>query len=277
MGRPYPPIGDYALIGDCHSAALIARDGSVDWFCPGRFDAPAVFCRLLDANKGGYLRTAPSGAFSVERRYRGPTNVLETTFSAQGGRVRATDLMPIHQRTSNRQGYDVGASHRLLRRLEGLQGEVELMLECKPTFDYARAQTRLEPRPDGGAVAQAEGRYLTLACPGLHLEPDDSGGLSGRLCLRAGEQRWVVLTHAEDPDRAEEALRPVRCEEQLARTLRYWEEWADQCTYHGPYRDLVLRSALVLKLLTYEPTGAVIAAGASGIGTTATPGCATRR
>ena len=96
---PYPPISDYALVGDCHTAALIARDGSVDWFCPGRFDAPAVFCRLLDAEKGGYLRTAPTGSFSVERRYVGPTNVLESTFSAESGRVRVTDLMPVHQRT----------------------------------------------------------------------------------------------------------------------------------------------------------------------------------
>jgi alpha,alpha-trehalase len=256
----YAPISDYALIGDCHSAALIARDGSVEWFCPGRFDAPAVFCRLLDVNKGGYFRTAPTGAFSVERRYRGPTNVLETTFSVQGGRVRATDLMPIHQRASSRQGYDVGATHRLLRLLEGLEGDVELGLEFKPTFDYARARTEIEPRDGGGAIGRAGSRYLTLACAGVQLEADGRGGLSGRLRLRAGEQRWVVLTHAEDPDRAEEALLPVRCEEQFARTIRYWEGWAEHCTYRGPYRDQVLRSALVLKLLTYEPTGAVVAA-----------------
>ena len=257
---PYRPIGDYALIGDCHSAALIARDGSVDWFCPGRFDAPAVFCRLLDANVGGYFRSAPTGRFSIERRYRGPTNVLETTFSANGGRVRATDLMPIHQRTSDRQGYDVGTSHRLIRRLECLEGEVELELEFKPTFDYARAQTELEPRSRGGAVTHGGARYLTLACAEVNLVADGRGGLAGRLRLRAGEQQWVVLTHADDPDRAEEALASIRCEEQLARTLRYWERWAEQCSYHGPYRDQVLRSALVLKLLTYEPTGAVVAA-----------------
>ncbi|MCA1647398.1 MAG: DUF5911 domain-containing protein [Chloroflexi bacterium] len=160
----YPPIADYGLIGDCHTAALIARDGSVDWFCPGRFDAPAVFCRLLDADKGGYLRTAPTGSFSVERHYRRQTNVLETIFSTDGGRLRATDLMPIHQRTSHRQGYDVGTSHRLLRLSEGLDGEVELELQFKPTFDYARVQTELEPRPGAGAVARAGARYLTLAC-----------------------------------------------------------------------------------------------------------------
>lgn len=256
----YAPISDYALVGDCHSAALIARDGSVDWFCPGRFDAPAVFCRLLDADNGGYLRTAPTGSFSVERRYRGLTNVLETTFSVEGGRVRATDLMPIHQRSSDRQGYDVGTSHRLLRRLECLEGEVELAVDFKPTFDYARAHTEVEPRKEGGAIAHAGGSYLTLACSGTNLESDGHGGLSGRLRLGAGKQCWVVLTHAQGPDRGEEALVPVRCEEQLARTLEYWENWAERCTYRGPYRDYVLRSALVLKLLTYEPTGAVVAA-----------------
>ena len=256
----YPPISDYALIGDCHSAALIARDGSVDWFCPGRFDAPAVFCRLLDATKGGYFRTAPSGSFSVERRYRGPTNVLETTFSAQGGRMRAIDLMPVHERTAHRQGYDVGASHRLLRHLECLEGEVELTLEFKPTFDYGRAHTHCEPRAGRGAIAHAGARHLTFACDGVHMQPDGHAGLSGRLRLRAGEQRWIAVTHADDPDRAEEALLPVRCEEQLARTLQYWDSWAGRCTYRGPYREQVLRSALVLKLLTYEPTGTVVAA-----------------
>src|SRR5207249_6803868 len=87
MRRPYPSTADYALIGDCHTAALIARDGSVDWFCPGRFDAPAVFCRLLDAERGGYLQTAPTANYSVQRSYHGATNVLESTFSVDGGRM----------------------------------------------------------------------------------------------------------------------------------------------------------------------------------------------
>ncbi len=260
MAHRYPPIGDYALIGDCHSAALIARDGSVDWFCPGRFDAPAVFCRLLDVARGGYFRTAPVGSFSVERRYDGPTNVLETTYSAQGGLVRATDLMPIHERTDDRQGYDVGTSHQLLRRLECLEGEVELALEFKPTFDYARADTRVAPRPGGGAVAHAGGQSLSLACPGITVKGDAGDRYFGRLRLRAGERCWIELGYATDGDENTEALRPERCEEQLAHTLHYWQTWAAKCTYRGPYRDLVLRSALVLKLLTYEPTGAVVAA-----------------
>jgi alpha,alpha-trehalase len=259
MHRPYPPIADYAVIGDCHTAALIARDGSVDWLCPRRFDAPAVFCRLLDSERGGYMQTAPTRSFSVERRYDGPTNVLETTFVTDAGRLRMTDLMPVHQRKSDRRGYDVGATHRLLRRLECLDGDIEPQLEFKPTFDFARADTRLEPRPRG-AIAHTNDQYLTLACSELADPACRDGALHAKLHLRAGEHTWIVLTQADDPDRAEEALSPANCDDQLSRTLQYWQEWANKCTYQGPYRDLVLRSALVLKLLTYEPTGAVVAA-----------------
>ncbi len=259
MRRPYPPIADYALIGDCHTAALIARDGSIDWFCPGRFDAPAVFCRLLDDKRGGYLQTAPTVNYSVERSYQGATNVLQSTFSAEGGRMRVTDLMPIHKRTSDRLGYDVGASHRVLRRIACVDGALEVQLEFKPTFDFARADTDLAVRPRG-AIASAGEQYLTLAGTSLADTECHDGMLRARIHLTAGDTCWIVLTHADDPDRAEEALAPVNCEQQLERTLKYWRDWARKCTFQGPYRDLVLRSALVLKLLTYEPTGAVVAA-----------------
>jgi GH15 family glucan-1,4-alpha-glucosidase len=223
---PYPPIGDYALIGDCHTAALIARDGSIDWFCPGRFDAPAVFCRLLDAHKGGYLRAVPGGSFSSDRSYRGATNVLHTTLSSAEGRVRFTDLMPIHRRTAHRQGYDVGTSQRLLRLIEGLAGEVDLELCYKPTFDFARAATEISIVSGLGAVAHASSTYLTLACRGVALERGPDGEVRGRIRVRRGDRLWLVLTFAQDPDRAEEALAPVRCQEQLERTLQYWEHWA---------------------------------------------------
>ncbi len=259
--NPYPPISDYGLIGDCHTAALIARDSSVDWFCPGRFDAPAVFCRLLDAQRGGFLRSAPTEAFSVERRYQGQTNVLESVFSTTQGRVRATDLMPIYRRSAHRRGYDVGSSNRVLRLLEGLAGEVELELAFRPTFDYARATTRLELRPGAGAIATAAGaQWLTFGCRGIDLEPTGAGELRGRLRLRAGQRQWLVLTCVPDAAQAEQALAPTTYEQLLAGTLAYWRRWADDCTYRGPYREQVVRSALVLKLLTYEPTGALVAA-----------------
>lgn len=256
----YPPIAAYALIGDCQSAALVSNEGSVDWYCPGRFDGPAVFCRLLDAAKGGYLRLAPAGRFSAHRRYRGPTNVLETTFEAVGGRVRLTDLMPIHRRTASRSGHDVGSSGRLLRLVEGIDGEVELELTFKPTFDYARGTAEIEITDGRGVVARAGGEFLTLACDGITLEQGADGALRGVVRIRAGERRSVALTHTRDPDHAHEALTPCDCGGQLQRTLDYWQDWADTCTYQGPYRDAVLRSALTLKLLTFEPTGAVVAA-----------------
>ena len=259
MRRPYPPISDYALIGDCHTAALIARDGSVDWFCPRRFDASAVFCRLLDAERGGYLQTAPTADYSVERHYEHETNVLESTFAVDDGRMRVTDLMPIYKRKSDRLGYDVGASHRFLRRIQCVDGHVEVQVEFKPTFNFGRAHTHVDVRPQG-VIASAEEQYLTLACTSFAGPTYTDGIVRTTLRLRAGDTCWIVLTHADDPDRAEEALTPVNCDQQLERTLQYWREWAKKCTYQGPYRDLVIRSALVLKLLTYEPTGAVVAA-----------------
>ena len=256
----YLPIKDYAIVGDCHTAALIARDGSVDWYCPLRFDAPAVFCRLLDAHKGGSLRLAPTGPATATRRYRGPTNVLETTFVAEGGRVRLTDFMAVTRRKPGRKGQDVETSWQLLRLMEGLDGEVELALYFKPTFNFAQAQTRVSLVAGQGVLAEGDGRYLTLGCPCVALAADGEGGFSGRLRLRAGERHWVALTDSPDRAAAERALRPGPCDQQLAATLDYWRSWAARCSYRGPFREQVLRSALALKLLTYEPTGAIVAA-----------------
>ena len=161
----YPRVGDYALVGDCHSAALIARDGSIDWYCPQRFDGGAVSCRLLDADKGGYLRSAPTQTFSVERWYVGTSNVLETTFRSNRGRLRLTDLMPVYAPTSERRGYDVGASNHLFRQLECLDGSVDVEVQFKPGFDCARARSEMEPRHRAGAIARTEDAtaFLRLA------------------------------------------------------------------------------------------------------------------
>ncbi|MBV9174511.1 MAG: glycoside hydrolase family 15 protein [Chloroflexi bacterium] len=260
MSCRYPPVADYAVVGDCHTAALIARDGSVDWLCPGRFDAPAVFCRILDLDKGGCFRSAPTGSFHVERRYVGDTNVLETTFSTDGGRLRMTDVMPLHKRTSDHQGNDAAAANRLLRSLECLDGEVELRVQFNPTFNFGRDQTHLDLHASAGAIARSHDQYLTLACDGISLEQDAHGGVSGVLRLHKGEHRWLALTCAQNRRDAEQGLHVNDGQHQLRHTTEYWRQWAARCTYRGPYRDKVVRSALALKLLTYEPTGAVVAA-----------------
>ena len=248
----YAPIGDYAIIGDCHTAALVGRDGSIDWYCPGRFDAAAVFCRLLDAQRGGAFRIGPArtAQASIRRRYRGPTNILETTFEVGGGVVRLTDFMPVHARGHHRRGYDVGTAHRVLRLVEGVRGEVDLELSFCPSFDFCRSSTRLEVVPGQGVVASGGRECLALACPGVELEADD-GGARATLRVPAGERLWISL----GPD-----FEPRDYEADLESTTSYWKRWADACGYRGEYREHVVRSALALKLLMYEPTGAVVAA-----------------
>lgn len=250
------------LIGDCHTAALIASDGSIDWHCPGRFDAPAAFCRILDADRGGYFETRPLSDFTSTRRYVPGTNVLETTLEAAGGGVRLTDFMPVHRRlpARSRAGYDVGTPQRIMRLVEGLTGQVQMILNLKPTFDYARAPADWSIHPGQGLVSEGAGQFLALASRGLEPHVGSDGTATAELTVSAGDRHWLSLTYADSPDRAREALTLVDEDEALARTLGYWEQWVDACTYHGRYRDQVLRSALALKLLDYEPNGAVIAA-----------------
>jgi GH15 family glucan-1,4-alpha-glucosidase len=257
---PYAPIADYAVIGDCHTAALVSRDGSLDWYCPGRFDGPAVFCRLLDAARGGYWRLAPLERFTSTRQYQGPTNVLQTTFAAAGGQVRVTDFMPVAERAADGRGPVVATSRRVLRLVEGLAGTVELGLTFKPTFDYARAATTLSVVPERGAVAQAAGSFLALACPSVALAAAEAGAVQGCLQVQAGRRYWLALTAAGDAAGAQAALTVDGADAALVTTLDFWERWAARCTYVGPYRTAVLRGALTLKLLTYEPSGALVAA-----------------
>ena len=258
--REYPPIADYALIGDCHTAALVSRDGSIDWYSPRRFDAPAVFCRLLDLTKGGFLRIAPSTAYQVKRAYRDSTNILDTTFSTVSGSAQLTDCMPIRQRTPTRSGYDVSTSHEILRCVTGISGSVEFQVEFKPTFDFARSTAQIVISRDGHAVtAGVKGAGLTLCCPATTLRVDPDGVVRGTMQVNPGEQCWVILSEG----RTDHALRVTEITEAAAKlnaTKDYWEHWSARCTYTGPYRDAVLRSALALKLLTYEPSGAMVAA-----------------
>jgi GH15 family glucan-1,4-alpha-glucosidase len=257
----YHPLADYGVIGDCHTVALIARDGSLDWYCPGRFDAPAVFCRLLDAEKGGYFRIAPQESFTARQSYLGFTNVLESRFAARNGSVRVTDFMPIHRRTLIRRGYDVGTSRRIIRLVEGLEGKVDLNIDFHPTFDYARSRTSLERVSNFAALARSGDKNLCLSCSAaVEFRPRPHGGLRAALTAAAGQSYWLVLNEAEDHDPVLEGLDPESCRQQLQDTREYWESWAFDCAYRGPYRNSVLRSALVLKMLTFEPTGAVVAA-----------------
>jgi GH15 family glucan-1,4-alpha-glucosidase len=257
----YSPIADYAIIGDCHTAALVSKSGSIDWYCPGRFDAPAVFCRLLDADKGGFLSVTPLGRHEARRRYVEHTNVLETVFTCdQGAVVRLTDFMAIHRRASHRIGHDVGTSRQILRLVEGTESACGVQVRFKPTFDFARGETELRVAHDKGAVARQGAQWLALYCPKLEDVSVSNGIFGGRLELRPGERSWIVLSLASSEQAVHEALDPGVSIRDLERTIEYWHSWTRCCDYKGHYRDAVERSALTLKLLTYEPTGAVVAA-----------------
>lgn len=256
----YPPIADYALIGDCHTAALIGRDGGVDWLCPGRFDAPAVFCRLLDWDKGGTFRISPTNHFECARRYRKHTNILETTFTTEHGVVRLVDFMPIRERETHHEGQDVETSRELVRLVEGISGEVELEVEFKPTFDYALKDATFTVG-EHGVVASSDTDQIALAGD-VRLDPHQGGGIRGTFRIKSGERQWLTLGHAPTEADVGRILAAGRREQQLRETADYWERWVQRCSYarDGRNRERVLRSALALKLLIYEPSGGMVAA-----------------
>jgi GH15 family glucan-1,4-alpha-glucosidase len=219
--QAYRPIRDYGLIGNAYTAALVARNGSIDWCCWPRFDSPAVFCRLLDAAKGGWFRVEPRNAASSSRSYLGPTNVLATTFTTDGGQVRLTDFMPV-ERHNVGGSEKIQSSHRILRLVEGLGGPAELEVHFRPTFDFAQAQTEIWPSP-AGVVARGdrESLDLTSSVP-LQLQPDGSGGLRGVVPITAGERLWIGLQYRSDGPTAPSPIDPGEAETALRRTLEYW-------------------------------------------------------
>ena len=248
-GDSYNPIAGYALIGDTRTAALVSRDGSIDWYCCPRFDSPAVFCRLLDADKGGFFGLSPHEPYAASRRYLDDTNVLSTTFRVAGGVARLVDFMPLAAGASTR-------GSRILRLLEGAEGSVRFHLDFRPTFDYARRRPAFE-KTEGGVVARSESEALFLGSPAdLEINGDR---VTGSIDVREGERLWLTLEWLE-PDQNGSAILEQDCEEELAATIAYWQNWLSGCSYAGPYASLVRRSALVLRLLTYSPTGALIAA-----------------
>jgi GH15 family glucan-1,4-alpha-glucosidase len=255
---PAPPsISDYAVIGDGRTAALISREGSLDWLCLPRFDSPAIFAALLDPAAGGRFSIRPAAPSRVRRRYVGETNVLETTFETGNGVIRLTDFMPAASEEDK--GRRLWPEHEILRRVEGMAGEVEVEVICDPRPGYGRSGPRFVDRRALGFRADHGECALQLRSEiPLQLEAGE-GALSGRATIRAGERRWVCLGFATDepavlPSVGEEA------EELLAQTLRWWDAWSGRCDYHGPYRESVIRSALALKLMSYAPSGALVAA-----------------
>ena len=249
------PIHDYAAIGDGRTVALVGRHGSIDWLCWPRFDSPSVFAAILD-DEGGCWRLAPTAPFRVTRRYVDDTNVLETRFETSSGTVVLTDLMPVASE-EDKDRFLI-PDHEILRVAQCVHGEVEIEMRFAPRPGYGGQRARLRDAGRFGVRAEV-GAELFLLRSDLSLAITGDGELQGLARLRAGDAVHSSLTFADDGP----AVSPPLGEwsrAAIARTVTWWREWASRLQYAGPRRELVIRSALALKLLVYAPSGAVVAA-----------------
>jgi GH15 family glucan-1,4-alpha-glucosidase len=253
----YPPIDDYALIGDCRSAGLVSGDGSLDWLCLPRFDSPSVFAALLDAREGGRFRIRPVREYSSERRYLPDTNVLETTFRCPSGTFVLRDLMSVSSEEDKRAS--LTPEHEVLREVEGIDGEVEVEVLYDPRPEYGLMRPMLKRQWDHSLRCEIGGVALILRSELALVPRSDGRGASGVIRIQAGERMYLSLTYSRE---APAVISPLgeAARGRIERTVRWWQEWANRCAYEGPYRDAVVRSALALKLMTYAPSGALVAA-----------------
>jgi GH15 family glucan-1,4-alpha-glucosidase len=295
----YPNIADYGIIGAMRTCALVSKAGSIDWLCLPDFDSPSVFGRILDWHKGGYFQVAPRGVRSVDRRYLPETNILETTFQTETGKARLTDFMPVDTRThrvevdGNRvqlpkginvilstvhrhraptegmlNPHDIGFHSKVLRILECVEGSVEFTVECRPRFAYGAIVPLAALIEESEGISQhgfarGGGNAISVYCSKPLSIKDRAFYAEGS--LESGEKLYSALVHQTFFLPAAEEFDGPKIERLLEETSRYWKKWAGRCTYKGEYRNEVLRSALALKTLTYDPSGALLAAATTSL------------
>jgi len=252
----YLPIADYGIIGDLRSVCLVGKNGSIDWCCLPRFDSPSIFGALLDERKGGSFSLRATGDSGLKQMYLPETNVLVTRFMSDEGMAEVTDFMPIGRESG---GETKQQSRQLVRIAKAVRGPVTFRMECRPGFDYARQRHELDLHPDGKcAVFAAAGEEFALKASQPMLRNGDA--VQSEFVLQSGEEAVFAVRYSDaQPGHSlhEEPLDGARL---LAETVRFWRYWAAKSQYQGRWREMVMRSALVLKLLSYRPTGAIVAA-----------------
>jgi GH15 family glucan-1,4-alpha-glucosidase len=247
----YLPIAEHGIIGDLHTAALVGTDGTIDWYCCPHFDSPSVFGAILDRKRGGHYRIAPAGDnWTPKQLYFPDTNVLITRFLTREGVGEVQDFMPVH---------DAPGSifrHRLIRRVLGVRGELTFRVEVEPRFNYGRDPHTIVFH-ENGVVFRSEGMSLALETSApLTLRET---GVSCEITLPAGESVTFVLERVPE-DYVPRPYSETETREAFDRTIEYWRRWLAKSRYQGRWREVVHRSALTLKLLTYRPTGGIVAA-----------------
>ncbi len=250
------PIGDYAMLSDCHSAALISGDGSVDWLCLPRFDAPSLFGCLLDDDAGHWC-IRPTGDYEMSRRYLPKSLVLETTMVTPGGSATLTDALVFD---AGERGHAIGqnAPHVLVRVLEATSGSLTIDAEFAPRPEYGIVHPRLQAI-DGGVLARGGSAVLVLTAPPA--TAIDGSTARWHLELEAGDSIAFALQFATSSDARPQPWLPQEIQRRLSATCQGWHSWSGMHqSYQGPWDDLVHHSGRVLQGLTYQPTGAVIAA-----------------
>lgn len=249
-------IQDYAIVGDGRSAALISNRGSIDWLCWPRFDSGSIFAAILDPDIGGYWSIRPAQDSRATRRYIHNTNVLETKFIVPSGKIVLTDFMPVTSEEKKKQR--LWPEHELVRQIKCEHGEVELIVDFNPRLDYGRVAPKIKDAGKLGLRIDIGTSMLTLRSD-VEFSKAATGGLSANVVLKAGKVIAFSFTFsAEGPA----VIPPLgdALTERLNLTINWWRHWASQSNYHGPYERQVTRSALVLKLLSYAPSGAIVAA-----------------
>jgi len=260
----YPNISDHGLIGDLQTTALVTTEGTIDFFCCPRFDSPSVFCSLLDAENGGYFRISPVADSYVSKQLYFPnTAMLITRFMTPDGVGEVLDFMPVIEgKPTDR--------HRLVRYLRVARGTMQFQLEIQPRFDYGRASHTVDVTDAGAVFRTAGGMELTLHSAGRRTAAEGGSqveragdGLSMTVTMREGESgRGVILESKGGHPRK---IHPDELQKLADDTSAYWKGWLARSTYTGRWREQVTRSAMTLKLLTYEPTGAPVAAATLGL------------
>jgi GH15 family glucan-1,4-alpha-glucosidase len=248
----YQPIENYGIIGNMYTTALVGLNGSIDWFCFPNHDSPSIFASLLDQEKGGHFKIEPTVDDVNEKQLYWPeTNVLITRFLTCDGVGEIIDFMPVGL-NEDEIGY-----HSLIRQVKVVRGSMSFNMECFPAFNYGRDQHKLSTTPKGVCFS-SKNLSLGLATD-IPLE-EKNGGAVAQFTLNTGEMAVFVLQGIESAEGCGLPIAPSQATKLFRHTVNYWRHWLSQCIYRGRWREIVERSALVLKLLTYEPTGAIIAA-----------------